>query len=187
MVSTRFTSRDLETLPLKKGERAEIIDGELYVSRQPSNFHQYACHRVQVTVDRWNENTGLGYVFPVPGVVFAEDDDVVPDVVWVSRERYPHIVDEKGHFKAAPELIVEVLSPGRANEFRDYQVKLDLYDRRGVLEYWIVSWERRQVDVYRREGGTLRLSATFVAGDTLTSSVLPGFTTPVDGLFFPVG
>lgn len=187
VMRTRFTSRDLETLPLKEGDRAEIIDGELYVSRQPTNFHQYTCGRVHVSLDIWNEASGLGYVLETPGLVFAEDDDVIPDVVWVTRERFLLITDSSGHFNAAPELVVEVLSPGRANEFRDRQAKLDLYDRRGVLEYWILSWQLRQVDVYRRQGPALRLTVTLEDGDTLTSPLLPGFATPVDRLFFPAG
>lgn len=186
-IGARFTSRDLETLSLKKGDRAEIIDGELYVSRQPTNYHQFTCQRVQIGLGNWSDATGLGYVLPVPGLVFAEDDDVIPDIVWVTRDRFLRITDEGGHFNAAPELVVEVLSPGRANEFRDRQAKLDLYDRRGVLEYWIMSWELRQVDVYRREGGALSLSATLREGDTLTSPMLPGFATPVSALFFPAG
>lgn len=186
MVRTRFTSRDLETLPLKEGDRAEIIDGELYVSRQPTNWHQYTSNRVEVALTNWSDATGLGYVLHVPGLVFAEDDDVIPDVVWVTRDRFLSITDDKGHFSEAPELVVEVLSPGRANEFRDRQAKLDLYDRRGVLEYWIVSWERRLVDVYRREADALGLTATLTEGDTLTSPLLPGFSAPVAGLFFPV-
>lgn len=187
MARVRFSSRDLETLPLKGGERAEIIDGELYVSRQPNNFHQYACHRVELALGNWSDASGLGYVFPVPGLVFAEDDDVVPDVVWVSRERFPLIQDAHGHLSAAPELVVEVLSPGRANEWRDREVKLDLYSRRGVQEYWILNWERKQVEVYRRTDTGLRLVETLHEGDTLTSPTLPGFATPVASLFFGVG
>jgi len=82
-------------------------------------------------------------------------------------------------------LVIEVLSPGRANEVRDREVKLQLYSRRGVQEYWIADWRRHTVDVYRREDGALRLVATLSDGDTVTSPLLPGFASPVSSLWAP--
>ena len=112
-------------------------------------------------------------------MIFAHDDNVIPDLVWISRERFADIWDEGGHMRAAPELVVEVLSPGSENERRDRDVKLKLYSRRGVLEYWIVDWRLRTVEVYRREELALRLVATLVDGDALTSPLLPGFSCPL--------
>ena len=77
-----------------------------------------------------------------------------------------------------------MLSPGRANEFRDREAKLDLYSRRGVEEYWIVSFMQRFVEVYRREGGALKLITTLRDLDALESPLLPGFSCQVSGLFF---
>ena len=72
-----------------------------------------------------------------------------------------------GHLHA-PELAVEVLSPGSANERRDREVKLKLYSRRGVLEYWIVDWRTQQVEVYRQQNGMLCQVGTLSASETLT-------------------
>jgi len=52
--------------------------------------------------------------------------------------------------------VIEVVSPGAANVRRDRDVKLKLYSRRGVDEYWIVDWQRRQIEVYRRREAALR-------------------------------
>lgn len=76
--------------------------------------------------------------------------------------------------------MVEVLSPGPANEQRDRELKLSLYSRQGVQEYWIVDWQAQVVQVYRREQAALQLAATLFVGDVLTSPLLPGFTCPVD-------
>jgi Uma2 family endonuclease len=110
---------------------------------------------------------------------------VIPDVVWISRERLLALQDEAGHLRGAPELVVEVLSPGAANERRDREVKLALYARRGVDEYWIVNWRMRTVQVYRRDGAALRPVATLQGQDTLTSPLLPGFSCPVSRLWPP--
>jgi Uma2 family endonuclease len=118
-------------------------------------------------------------------VVF-DDDDVIPDVVWCRRERLATALDEAGHFHLAPDLVVEVLSPGPANERRDRIVKLELYSRRAVLEYWIVDWPGRQVELSRRENLRLRLIATLREADTLESPFLPGFALPLERLFADV-
>src|SRR6266478_4739528 len=107
----RWTSTDLESMP-DDGKRYEIIDGELYVSKQPSWHHQHTCFRIAKALDSWNDETGAGHTNLVPGLIFAEDDDVAPDVVWLSNERLAHTLAEDGKLHSAPELIIEVLSPG---------------------------------------------------------------------------
>ena len=103
----------------------------------------------------------------------------------MSRDRLAAIQDDAGHLRAAPELVVEVLSAGASNARRDRGLKLTLYSRRGVREYWIVDWRQQTVEVYRREQATLRLVATLGNEDTLTSPLLPDFSTPVAGLWPP--
>ena len=183
--SLRFTSSDLEKFPDIEGVRYEIIDGELHVSKAPGWHHQYACDGVVVALRNWNEQTGAGVAVSGPGVIFAEDDDVIPDVVWISRERLANALDGAGHLRIAPELVVEVLSPGASNERRDRDLKLKLYSRRGVHEYWIVDWANRRVQVYRREQAVLGLVTTLEGEDALTTPLLPGFACPVADFWMP--
>ncbi|MBI2216851.1 MAG: Uma2 family endonuclease [Candidatus Rokubacteria bacterium] len=182
-LAEKFTSADLDLMP-DDGKRYEVIEGELHVSRQPGWNHQFTCGRLFRFLDEWSDRSGLGLTNLAPGLIFAEDDDVAPDLVWVSRTRLEAVLGDDGKLHAAPEVVIEVLSPGAANERRDRQAKLKLYGRRGVQEYWIVDWMRRQIEVYRRDEGTLALATTFLAQDTLTSSLLPGFSCPVGALFF---
>ncbi len=178
----RFTSADLELMP-DDGKRYEIIDGELYMSKQPGWHHQFACTVVLAALHTWSAETRLGTAAGAPGVIFAEDDDVAPDVVWIKRERLVKALDSAGHLHTAPDLVVEVLSPGESNERRDREVKLKLYSRRGVREYWIVDWQQRQVEVYRRQDLALLLVSTLHAEDVIESPLLPGFSLPVGALF----
>jgi Uma2 family endonuclease len=180
--SLRWTSADLETLP-DDGKRYEIIDGELYVSKQPHWHHQFVAGQIFAALQQWNQQTGAGVANLAPGVIFADDDDVVPDVVWISKARFATGLDAAGHLTVAPELAVEVLSPGTSNERRDREAKLKLYSRRGVHEYWIVDWTKRQVEVYRREQAALRLIETLFDQDELRSPLLPGFALRVEQLF----
>lgn len=183
--SLRYTSTDLEGLPTLDGVRYEIVDGELYVSKQPEWHHQYACGEIAGELRTWSRASGLGVVLQAPGVIFASDDNVAPDLVWFRRERLPTIFDEGGHLQAAPELIVEVLSPGAENERRDRELKLKLYSRQGVQEYWIVDWRLRRIQVFRRHEAALELVATYQDEDRLTSPLLPGFGLSVGELWEP--
>jgi Uma2 family endonuclease len=165
------------------GKRYEIIDGELYVSKQPHYYHQRLCSELIFLLTMWSKKTGLGEVTGAPGLIFADDDDVAPDVVWSSFPRLKTILQADGKLHAAPELVIEVLSPGPRNETRDREAKLKLYSRRGVGEYWIVDWMIHRVEAYRREQAQLNLISTLFEPDTLTSPVLPSFSCPLADLF----
>jgi Uma2 family endonuclease len=178
----RWTSADLELLP-ESSNRYEIIDGELLVTRAPHWGHQNAIVNTAAELRDWSISTGLGKTVPTPGVIFSDADNVIPDVVWISKERLAIALDENGHLTIAPELIVEVLSPGTQNERRDRETKLKLYAERGVQEYWILDWRVQQVEVYRRERSLLKLVATLFPADELSSPLLPGFICPVSRLF----
>jgi Uma2 family endonuclease len=178
-----WTSKDLEAFPPAEGTRYEIIDGELYVSHQPSWHHQYTCSALIAALHTWSQATGLGAATGAPGILFAEDQDVAPDVVWISHTRLQGTLDPAGHLTCAPELVIEVLSPGRTNVRRDREVKLGLYGRQGVDEYWIVDPVAQTLDVYRQQGGRLAHVDYLTGADTLLSPVLPGFACPVGTLF----
>ena len=83
-VQRRYTSRDLELLPDVEGTRYEIIDGVLHVSKAPGLEHQYVCTVLGSALHVWSKTTGVGRAVGTPGLVFAEDDDVIPDVIWIS-------------------------------------------------------------------------------------------------------
>jgi Uma2 family endonuclease len=181
-VRVQWTVADLASFP-DDGQRYEVIEGELFVSKAASNDHGEAQSGCIEALGVWNRRTRLGHVLTTPGLIFGPLSGVIPDVVWVSRERRAIIEGEDKHLHGAPELVVEVLSPGPENERRDREAKLKLYSTYGVLEYWIVDWRLETVAVYRHHEGQLHLAATLTREDTLTSPVLPGFALPVANLF----
>jgi len=180
--SLRFTSADLEAMP-DDGKLYEIIDGELYVTRQPHLEHQEVCSQIVTLIRIWNAKAKQGRALISPGLIFAEDDDVAPDVVWISRSRLQGTNTTDGKLHIAPELVIEVLSAGRVNERRDREAKLKLYSRHGVQEYWIVDWRLRQIEIYRREDQVLKLACTLFEPDTIQGSVLTGFSCQVSKIF----
>ncbi|MBW4552771.1 MAG: Uma2 family endonuclease [Aphanocapsa sp. GSE-SYN-MK-11-07L] len=177
-----WTTEDLQLLP-ESSNRYEIIDGQLLMTRAPHWKHQKVIVKASRILDAWAEATKLGETVATPGVIFDDADNVIPDLVWISHERLAAGVDEEGHFTIAPELIVEVLSPGTQNERRDRETKLKLYAERGVKEYWILDWRLQQLEVYRRQNALLHLVATLFAADILTSPLLPDFSCDVAEFF----
>ena len=117
------------------------------------------------------------------GVIFDDYDGVIPDLIFVTHERMRKTV-RGSRFYAAPEIFIEILSPGASNERRDRNVKLNLYARRGAGEYWIVDPENRCVEIHsRNEAGDLVFEQTLRQTDELTSALLPGFAASVDKFF----
>jgi Uma2 family endonuclease len=188
-IGERLTIEQLDALdlPMDNGLRYELIDGELFVSSLPHYGHQFACNEVAVALTVWSRLTDAGRVFPAPGLVLTPEDAVGPDVVWVRRDRLGEVLgdEEHGRLRAAPDLVVEVLSRGTENTRRDRERKLDLYSRHRVREYWIVDWRLKLVDVFRHDGERLRLIVTLTADDRITSPLLPGFSANVGELCAP--
>lgn len=130
----RWTIADIELLP-DNGNRYEIIDGELFVTRAPHWKHQKSCTKIISVLNQWSELTDLGETVSAPGIIFTDADNVIPDVVWVSKERLTILLDNAGHLTGAPELVIEVLSEGVENQRRGRETKLKFYASRGVQEY----------------------------------------------------
>ena len=189
--TVQWTTADLDLLP-DDGRRYEIIEGDLIVTRAPHWKHQNSSVKIAMALERWSIQSGAGETAVNPGLVFSETDSVIPDVVWASFDRLATMLDDAGHLIAAPELVVEILSPGEKNERRDREAKLKLYSTYGVLEYWIADRLNQRLEVYRRDDqrpdlevhrAVLKLAMTLYADDELTSPILPGFSTIV-GQFF---
>ncbi len=182
MDTISWTVEDVELLP-DDGSRYEIIDGELYVSKQPDMQHQVVSSKINFLLELWNSQTQLGIAIATPGIVFSDDSAVVPDVVWMSKALYVAESQADRKFHSCPELVIEILSPGSENRRRDRETKRKLYSRRGAEEYWIVNWQEHRVEVYLRENAVLTLDRTLAENDILETALLPGFRHKV-GEFF---
>ena len=143
---TPTTWEDVLRMP-DDGNRYEFIGGRLYVTPAPVTRHQRISKRLQAALMRILEDTGRGEVFDAPFLIEfpGTGDRVQPDLIFVSDERR-EIIGEK-QVLGAPDLVVEILSPSTAH--RDRGIKLDLYARCGVGQYWIVDPVEDVVDVWR--------------------------------------
>ena len=179
---TKLTYEDFLELP-DDGRRHEIIDGEHYVTPSPAARHQLVLGSLHFFVKAFLREHDLGEVFLSPfDVLFSDFDVVEPDLIYLSHERSSLLT--AASLRGAPDLVVEILSPGTRG--RDRGIKKKLYERFEVSEYWIVDPEADAIDVLRRrpQGGLERVaSLRRAAGDSLSTPLLPGLEVPLDEVF----
>jgi len=165
------------------GKRHELIDGEHYVTPSPNTRHQRVAFNLTMLIGGWLETHAVGRLFFAPYDVVLSDFDVVePDLLYMSAARASDVLTPK-HARGAPDLAIEISSPGTRG--RDETIKRTLYERAGVLEYWIVDPEIDVVRIYRRAeerfGRPIELSRE--AGDVVATPLLPGLEIPLAGVF----
>lgn len=176
-----LTIADLDSMP-DDGNRYEIIEGELFVSRSPNLTHQSVSGNIFFNVRSFLIDNPIGEIWATPGVILSEYSGVIPDLVYVSHERRAEIASGD-RVMGAPDLVIEIISPGTENERRDRLVKRQLYSKHGVKEYWIVDFQNRTIEVYVLQGQMLQLQSTLTDEDELTSSELPGYRCKLETLF----
>jgi Uma2 family endonuclease len=118
-------------------------------------------------------------VFAAPfDVLFSDLDVVEPDLLYISRERAGVLTDK--HVRGAPDLVVEILSPGTRKT--DETIKRKLYERSDVLEYWVADPELDTIKIYRRSGDRFA-ELSVEHNDTLTTPLLPAFSATLTDVF----
>jgi len=142
-----YTIQDIYNLP--DGQRAELIDGELYMMATPSRIHQRVVMELSFRIrDYIGKNGGDCEVYPSPFAVFLNanhDIYVEPDISVICDK--DKLTDEG--CKGAPDWIIEVVSP--SSRAMDYNKKLFKYRTAGVREYWIVDLKKQLIIVYNFE------------------------------------
>lgn len=176
-----LTIADLDAMP-DDGNRYEIIEGELFVSRSPFLTHQRVSGNLFVRISNCLTQNPIGEVLATPGVIFSEFSAVIPDIVFFSNERRAEIASGE-RITGAPDLIIEIVSPGSENERRDRVAKRQLYGKYGVREYWVVDPQQRTIEIYSLVGRNLKLQVVLREEDELTSSRLPNFSCRVADSF----
>jgi Uma2 family endonuclease len=178
----RLTYDDFAQFP-DDGRRHELIDGEHYVTPSPNLKHQTVLGNLHLVIGNWLVEHPVGRVFFAPfDVVFTRFDVVEPDLLYMSNTRAAEVLTA-ANVQGAPELVVEIGSPGTRR--RDETIKRRLYERAGVSEYWTVDPELDLVRVYRRTDGAFArpIEVSAEAGDMLTTPLLPGLDLPLVNIF----
>lgn len=166
---------------------AELIHGKVFkkAAAAPNRIHQRVSLKLSVKLFQFLEGKTC-QVYEAPfDVRFPKDskedhrifDVVQPDLCVVCD---PSKLDERGCI-GAPDLIVEILSPGSSK--LELKQKYELYESREVREYWIIHPEHQNLLIYTWVKGTYVPSQLFTAGDVIESEVVKGFKLDLEEFF----
>ena len=177
-----LTVADLEAFPDDDGNRYELIEGELFVSTSPGMPHQIVSDNIVHLIRTYLDKHPIGIVVSTIGLILSEYSGVIPDIVFFKNESAERIVTGE-RLTSAPELVVEILSPGSASIKRDRVAKFQLYGKYRVPEYWLIDKEERAVEIYRLHNAELQLITILTGDDELTTPALPGFSCTASQVF----
>ena len=171
-VQERVSYADLERWP-EDGRRYELYNGEVFEIPAPILLHQFVLGRLYLALSAYVRAHG-GAVFMAPVDIVLTDFDVVqPDVVLFSPE-HVHLLNLRKVTRFAPDLAIEILSPGTAHN--DRRRKLRLFEQHRLREYWLVDADGPSIEVYRLVGNRLSLAGKADAAQPIESGLLPDLT-----------
>lgn len=165
-------------------ERVELFRGMIKkMSPAPSRLHQDVSGNLFFIIKKISEekyckvySAPFDVRLPIPSA--KKDTTVVqPDLCVVCDTSK---LDEKG-CNGAPDLIVEILSPG--NSETDIKTKYSLYEEAGVKEYWMVQLVDKMVLVYTLIDGKYVGLKPVTSGEHITSKVFPSIKISINDIF----
>lgn len=175
-----LTLEQFERLPEEDEFRVELVRGRLVREPRPGGRHGRIAFRLGFLIERFAEARGLGQVVMETGFLLAEDPPTVrgPDVAFLAQESLPSEGAPVGHWRYAPDLAIEVLSP--SNSAAEILEKVADYLRSGSRLVWVLDPEAERVTIYRSRGDVRVVEV----GDLLEGEdVLPGFRLELEDVF----
>lgn len=172
---TQYTFNDL--LGWEENELFEIINGELFLMATPSTTHQMISGEIFRQIANYLAGKKCKVISaPFSVRLFEQDDDTPENVDTVVEPDISIICDmdklDTHGCKGAPDMVVEILSPSSLRH--DRLVKLNLYQKAKVREYWIIDPENKAVQVFLHDGDFLRIFEEYEAKDVAKVNVLDG-------------
>ncbi len=163
------------------GWKYEIIDGVLHMAPPPAIAHQDTSGELFIAMRTYAKDNDLGKVLEAPcGVQLPNQPvPVEPDIFFVKKERLDIIGPQ--YVAGPPDLVVEILSPSTAQYDRDDKFKL--YQKAGVLEYWLVDYEAKSIELFTLVEGDYTLAGNYTGREVVASTQLSGFKISVESIF----
>ena len=176
----RSTANELFEMP-DDGFRYELVKGELRRMSPSGSEHGAIVINITLLLGAYVKANRLGVCFGAEtGFKIGSDPDTVraPDLAFVRGDRIPERGIPKKFWQGAPDLAVEVLSPG--DTFSEVEEKIEQWLDAGARTVWIINPKRRGVSIYRPMTDVTHLSE----GDELDGGdVVPGFRCKVSEIF----
>ncbi|WEG12885.1 Uma2 family endonuclease [Pullulanibacillus sp. KACC 23026] len=135
----------------------------------PPVRHQLVCKQIGDSLSKRCQEDFVLFYSPID-LIFSEEVIVQPDLLLISRQRFPSIVRNRGII-GPPDLVVEVLSATSVKT--DKVDKLHTYAYHGIPEYWIVDPNYQSLEKYVLEGESYGFPVLFTRDERVDSSTIP--------------
>lgn len=173
-----YTIDDIYALP--DGQRAELVDGQMYMMAPPNRIHQKLISELTQFIGSYIKSKGGNCeIYPAPFAVFLNKDNknyIEPDISVICDMNK---LDDRG-CNGAPDWVIEIVSP--STEQRDYGIKLFKYHSAGVREYWIINPRLQMVNVFDFEKE--EMSKQYRFDDNIPVCIYEDLNIRIAGLLF---
>ncbi|MDW7650293.1 MAG: Uma2 family endonuclease [Bacillota bacterium] len=177
-----YTYEDYLALPNEPGFRYEVLEGELVKEPSPNLLHQRISRELEfLLITYFKQTDPKGEVFDAPlDVTFGEITVVQPDILYVAGDHLP--IMKKTRIDGAPTLTVEIIS--ESSRRKDRMRKLQIYQKAGVLHYWLVNPLDHTFECFALRDGVYALVATGMDDDVVEHPDFPGLTVSLAELWY---
>ena len=160
----------------------ELIEGQAVPKRSPKRFHAGIQKALLILMDAWAENSG--HLYPEWAVLLKRNNEdwvPVPDITYVSCDRLATDWIEDAACPVAPELVIEIISPGQT--FGGLSQKATDYLATEVLRVWIIDSQARSVTVFYPDTPP----RTYTKSSLITDTILEGLELTPQQIFQQAG
>lgn len=141
---------------LPEGLPVQLINNQIIMSPAPKDRHQKLIDKLYRRLGDFVETNNLGETRVAPSDVFLNDENIYqPDMYFIANNKLAGFQDDGFH--GAPDLVIEILSPG--SEKQDRKEKMKVYESSGVTEYWKVNQDTKTATGYFNSNGRFELFA----------------------------
>ena len=176
-----MTADELLALPTGMGKRYELVAGELRVMSPSGWRHRVVVDNLEFLVGSFIRKHHLGRGFGAEtGFLLKRDPDTVraPDFAFIARNHLPATDPQEAYWPGAPDLAVEVLSPG--DTMGEVDEKIEEWLAAGCAAVWVVDPKLQTVTIYQSPTNVqLKTAGETLVGDPVVS----GFSCPVQDIF----
>ena len=181
LAEQKITVREfLERDNFEPGFTYELINGEIVKKTSPHPRHQIGLSNLNESLRNFVREKKLGIVLFAPVDVFLDEENaLVPDLIFISESRKAIITDNG--VEGAPDLVVEILSPGTAKYDRGDKMKV--YKKHRIPEYWLIDPKLKSVEIYTFTDNDYELKELMMDKGLPQSTVVQGFALDVEKVF----
>ncbi len=182
-INSQLTLQEFLELSLEEGDITyELIDGQAIPKMSPKKFHSKLTRALLYLIDEWSQ--GRGEVCPELAVKLTKQEKdwvPVPELLYISAERFPEDWQEDVVCSIPPDLVIEIISPGQT--FGQLMVKAINYLEAGVLRVLVVDSKARSITVFYPE----TLPQTYMGDIQIRDSLFEGLELTVEQVFNRAG